>query len=120
MNNNDDIQSRRQFFKKAVKGTLPILGALALLNVPFGLMAQEQTKKGGCNSSCSANCSYQCVVTCRTMCAYDCGGSCRGSCKISCMYTCKGPCGSSCGGTCMAGAKMRTDSISKDTTILKR
>ncbi len=117
---NNNLQSRRQFFKKAAKGILPILGAIALFNVPFGLMAQEQTKHGGCKTSCSANCSYhcsyhcsyQCVVTCSTMCGNNCGGGCK--------MTCKYVCAKSCIETCMSGAKMRTDSISNDTTILKK
>ena len=109
--------SRRQFFKKAVKATLPILGATALFNVSLGLMAQEQTQQGGCNTSCSANCSYQCVNTCRTMCGNNCGGTCRMLCHSDgCTHTCA----ASCMNTCRSSAKMRADSILKDTTILKR
>lgn len=32
---NDELQPRRQFFKKATKGVLPILGAIDLANIPI-------------------------------------------------------------------------------------
>lgn len=41
MNNN--IQSRREFFKKAAKGALPILGAIVLSNTP---LLASQTEMG--------------------------------------------------------------------------
>lgn len=31
---NEELQSRREFFKKAAKGALPILGAIVLANAP--------------------------------------------------------------------------------------
>jgi len=40
-NKNEELQSRRQFFKKAAKGTRPILGAIALANMP--LLARVST-----------------------------------------------------------------------------
>ena len=30
----DELQNRREFFKRAAKGALPILGAIVLANVP--------------------------------------------------------------------------------------
>lgn len=109
---NNELQSRRQFFKKAAKNVLPLLGTIALFNVPLGLIAQEQTKQGGCNASCSNNCYHNCRTTCRTMC----GNNCRGSCQIYCMYSC----GNACDGTCAGSSMMRTDSISKDTITIKK
>ena len=32
---NEELQSRREFFKKAAKGALPILGAMVLANAPL-------------------------------------------------------------------------------------
>ena len=32
---NEELQSRREFFKKAVKGALPILGAVVLAGNPM-------------------------------------------------------------------------------------
>lgn len=55
----DEVQSRRDFFKKAAKGVLPILGAAMLMNVPQVLRATES----------------QC----------DCSGTCIGSCKGTVM-----------------------------------
>ena len=38
---NEEIQSRREFFKNAAKGTLPILGAIILSNIPIAAKASE-------------------------------------------------------------------------------
>lgn len=35
----DELQNRREFFKKAAKGALPILGAIVLANMPGVLNA---------------------------------------------------------------------------------
>ena len=113
----EKLHSHRQFFKKAAKSVLPILGAIVLSNMPSVLIAQEQTKQGGCKASCSNNCSHMCRVTCKTMCGNYCGGSCRMTCfRDGCTQTCA----ASCITTCMYSAKMTTDSIQNDTTIIKR
>jgi len=88
MNNkkkNEELQSRRQFFKRAAKGALPILGAIALSNVPVIMNASE--KPMGCSYD---GCSY----TCSTSCYNDCKGSCKG-CK-GCSNTCQGYCKNGC------------------------
>ena len=38
----DELQNRREFFKKAAKGALPILGAIVMANVPNVLNATEK------------------------------------------------------------------------------
>ena len=42
---NEELQSRRDFFKKAAKGVLPILGAVVLAGVP-NLVKAEETPMG--------------------------------------------------------------------------
>lgn len=82
---NEGIQSRREFFKKAAKGALPILGAVALsplLNScnPFD---DDNDDNGGfscngCSGSCDYTCSGSCDEDCTDICAYGCTGTCDG------------------------------------------
>jgi CXXX repeat radical SAM target protein len=83
---NEELQSRREFFKKAAKGALPILGAIALANVP-GVMSAASVNPLGCNYSCSGGCRGSCSSSC----GFGCSGSCKGGCG-----GCKGACRSSC------------------------
>ena len=73
--NNEELQSRREFFKKAAKGALPILGAIVLAGTPNILNATEHAPNG-----CSR---YGCGV---------CTNSCSGACKGGCYTTCSGGC----------------------------
>ncbi|MBR6925815.1 MAG: Cys-Xaa-Xaa-Xaa repeat radical SAM target protein [Bacteroidaceae bacterium] len=84
---NEELQSRREFFKKAAKGALPILGAIAVAGIPFVAKA-----KGEVPSSCRWACSYSCSGGCQ--------GSCQGSCSTSCMGSCRYSCNDACSGVC--------------------
>lgn len=92
---NEELQSRREFFKKAAKGALPILGAIALANMPLLSKASEEVPMG-----CRGNCSYGCGGACSTSCSGGCKGGCGGACSYSCQNTCKGSCQGSCRGGC--------------------
>lgn len=81
MKKNEELQSRREFFKKAAKGALPILGAVLLANVPVVSQAVE---------SDSMSCKYMCQISCRGGCKNSCGGSCKGSCQTYCKGGCRG------------------------------
>lgn len=85
-NRNEELQSRREFFKKAAKGALPILGAVALANMPLLSKATETEMECNC-TSCTASCSGTC-----TGCSGGCQGTCKGGCYGSCSGTCKGGC----------------------------
>lgn len=87
MDKEKGLQSRRQFFKSAAKGTLPILGAILLANVPSFLNAAAENPMG-CSGSCTNTCAAQC----------------RSYCKIGCDNTCNTHCTRSCGSTCTGGA----------------
>lgn len=87
---NEELQSRREFFKKAAKGALPILGAIMLANAPVIAKAAEEVPMG-CNYSCSGGCSGSCSSSC----GFGCSGSCKGGCG-----GCKGACRASCTGNC--------------------
>lgn len=89
--NNEELQSRREFFKKAAKGALPILGAIALAAAPTIVKAAEtpQYCNYDCTSSCRGGCAG-CQGTCRGGCESLCGGNCSGSCSGSCAWGCTG------------------------------
>ena len=91
----DEVQSRRDFFKKAAKGVLPILGAAMLMNVPqvLSATARPRARPGPRPGSCPG--------TCDGICAFKCKGSCKGTCDGGCSFGCKG----TCTGTCSYGCK---------------
>lgn len=74
---NEELQSRREFFKKAAKATLPMIAAVALANVP--IVGKAETI-GSCPRSCGITCQSQCVDTCAGLCRYSCMGSCKNGC----------------------------------------
>lgn len=76
-NKNEELQSRREFFKKAAKGALPILAAVAMASAPNIIKAAENTPMG-CNYGCSGVCYSS-----------PCQGTCSGGCRTTCTGTCK-------------------------------
>jgi len=91
----DDIQSRREFFKKAAKKALPIVGAIVLASVP--IEKADAQWGSGCNS-CSGGCmgcSGGCTGDCGSSCGRGCSGGCTGTCQNSCSGTCSNMCTSS-------------------------
>ena len=86
-NKKEELQSRRQFFKKAAMGALPILGAIVAANIPVIAKAKELTSD--CYYGCAGSCNIGCV------------GQCHGTCK----FTCAGSCVGNCFGYCSGGAK---------------
>ena len=95
---NEELQSRREFFKEAAKKTLPIVGAVILASSPIIANATE-AEPMGCNYNCSGGCN-SCKGTCEYRCQNDCSGSCKGGCKQSCRNACVNSCRSSCDGGC--------------------
>ena len=86
-NKREEIQSRREFFKKAAKAALPVVGAAILSSVPF---INAEAAPSGCGFTCSGGCSGSCSSSC----GFGCSGSCKGGCG-----GCKGACKSSCTGS---------------------
>lgn len=89
-NKKEEIQSRREFFKKAAKATLPVLGAVVLSSIPFAETKADYVnfytgECTGCSGSCQRSCSGSCQGNCQ--------GDCQGNCKGGCYGTCKGSCG---------------------------
>lgn len=75
---NEELQSRREFFKKAAKSAIPILGLIALANVPQISRAAEVT---GCGGSCRSQCTGYCQNTCNASCYHGCRSGCGATCK---------------------------------------
>ena len=89
-NKNEELQSRRQFFKKAAKGVLPIIGAIALANIPLIANASESSGNSNGCYGCEGGC-WSCTGTCKNLCK-GCSGSCTGTCSSSCRGGCYQSC----------------------------
>ena len=79
---NEEIQSRREFFKNAAKGALPILGAVLLANASVIARAADSEAPMGCTGSCYSGCKNGC-----TSCKYTCQGGCK---NYACKSVAKG------------------------------
>lgn len=60
--NSEGVQSRREFFKNAAKGILPILGVMLLTGEP--LIGKNSDVAMGCQYTCSGGCKNSCSATC--------------------------------------------------------
>ena len=81
---NNESQSRRDFFKEAAKKALPIIGTIALANTP--IFARTTINEAmGCNNACKGGCYTGCYGDCKGGCQKCCGG-----CDGTCSNTCKG------------------------------
>lgn len=74
---NEELQSRREFFKKAAKGALPILGAVVLASASGLANAAESAVEMGCSTNCNVRCSG-CGTACFKGCSNGCSGGCTG------------------------------------------
>ncbi len=103
----EELQTRRQFFKKAASRVLPLLGA-----VTFGpamvtsMMSCDDCSDctGACLDTCAGTCAEKCIETCRGS-AYvppvsDCNGNCQGTCGANCQSTCSTTCIDGCNDGC--------------------
>lgn len=80
---NEELQSRRDFFKKAAKGALPIIAGVILSTMPNVAKAMQ-------NNGCNGNCKGSCMGHCEGCCAENgCKGTCSGTCHKSCTYSSK-------------------------------
>lgn len=76
---NEELQSRREFFKKAAKAALPVVGAVVLSSLPIA-----EAKAFSCNNNCVESCGGGCLGTCQNLCALSCGNSCQNTCQHHC------------------------------------
>ena len=98
-NKKEEIQSRREFFKKAAKAALPILGVALLVSNPIVAKATEtpMSCRYGCAGTCTGGCAGMCTYTCTTVCFDDCINTCHKGCE-GCKGTCVGTCRYGCEG----------------------
>lgn len=90
---NEELQSRRDFFKNAAKGALPILGAVILASNPIVSHAAESMDPMGCRNGCYTTCSGSCKGGCSTRCenvCTGCGSACQNGCAVGCTGGCTG------------------------------
>lgn len=73
-NKNEELHSRREFFKKTAKSVLPFLGIVALS--PLLSSCDPDDGPSGCGNSCSGSCDG------------DCAGDCDDNCVLNCMNSC--------------------------------
>lgn len=66
---NEELQSRREFFKRAAKGALPILAGAALLSSPILSETANAMSCAGCNNRCMNSCFNTCHGTCSRTCS---------------------------------------------------
>lgn len=97
--NNEELQSRREFFKKAAKSALPIFGAIVLAGTP-GIVKAAEKEPMDCVISCSNGCSNYCTGQCQ----YGCSGGCKNGCQTTCYTGCSNTCHGSCSGGCARSA----------------
>jgi CXXX repeat radical SAM target protein len=83
-NKREEIQSRREFFKKAAKAALPVVGAAILSSVPFMNAEAVTGCEFGCTTSCSGGCYGECKGTCQQGCYFGCRNTCDGTCSGGC------------------------------------
>lgn len=100
---NEEVQTRREFFKDAAKKTLPFIGAIALVGFPRIMKASEFPQSMGCDYGCHNGCSTTCGDPCENTCKGGCDGTCKGSCEETCKYYCDGSCKGGCEGDCRGG-----------------
>ena len=87
-----ELQTRREFFKKAAKGALPIVAGVILAGMPQVMKATESTS--GICDTCSGGCRYTCIAVCNSSCKGTCKTECgRGTCKHGCSGGCYRGCG---------------------------
>lgn len=93
---NEELQSRREFFKKAAKAALPVIGSVVMASLPNFMQAAET----GCGLSCSNSCVAACKNSCVGYCENTCHSTCQGSCKLGCQNSCSGSCETKCTTSC--------------------
>ena len=81
----EELQSRREFFKSAAKGALPILGIMAFGPTLLTACEPDEDEPSSSSSSSSSGCG-------------SCNGSCSGGCDATCRYKCSGGCKTGCFG----------------------
>lgn len=81
---NEELQSRREFFKNAAKSTLPILAVAVFGTSLLSCEKDEDKNGGGCKNNCSGSCTGSCSGGCDGGCSGDCDDGCTADCWNGC------------------------------------
>ena len=82
-----ELQSRREFFRRVSTKTLPILGAV-VLGPAISLTTLTSCGCDECSAMCMDNCEGGCVASCQGSAKTDSCSSCASSCSNTCSNTC--------------------------------
>ena len=85
---NEDLFSRRDFFRKATQKVLPFLGALFVSPILYAAQKEPPTDycPGSCTGLCTTSCTGSCKGECKGSCTGDCSGSCSKECTLSLIH----------------------------------
>ena len=111
--NNDELKTRREFFRKVASVALPLLstsfvscGVLqdSILNALGGESSSGSSyvsydSGGYSGGGTTSGCSWGCVGVCQQTCTLNCASNCTNGCKTSCTGSCKSSCSGSCRGS---------------------
>lgn len=98
INKQDNLLSRRKFFKKTFCISLPFIGLMlsgcdvvksSLMNSIGGY---SDNYSGGYSGGSSYGCGNYCTSSCYTLCTDTCKTQCTETCRTVCTNTCKGYC----------------------------
>lgn len=91
-NDSGELLHRREFFKKAAKGTLPIVAAIVVPSIFTSCGGGDDDDITGCmdcSGTCASDCSSSCVGQSSSSTCSNCANNCTGGCDTSCSNTCK-------------------------------
>lgn len=78
-NSSEELQSRREFFKKAAKAALPVVGAVVLANLPISKLSAAIDRLDSCSSFCVISSKGDCSNFCEQICYQGCQNSYSGT-----------------------------------------
>lgn len=81
---NEELKTRREFFKQAAKGAIPMLAIATLGPVALSSCGDDDDDKkqsSGCGNSCSGSCEDGCSNNCDSLCGGDCWSYCESTVK---------------------------------------
>ena len=79
-----ELLHRREFFRKAVKGMLPIVAVIAAPSLFVNCEEDSITDCSDCSNTCSSSCTGQSSTS-----VCNCGNTCGGGCYNTCSGSCK-------------------------------
>ena len=66
---NEELQNRREFFKRAAKKALPIIAGALIVSNPAVSETANAMSCAGCNNRCMNSCFNTCYRSCKGRCS---------------------------------------------------